>query len=70
MPTWYQMDEVVDTFAVGLSDDIAGVAVSGSRQRQERRDDRRDDRGSEQSSANAEQAYINCMSARGYSVSP
>ena len=29
VPTWYQMDEVVDTFAVGLSDDIAGVAVSG-----------------------------------------
>ena len=45
----------------------AGVVVGGSRQRRERRADRRSEQAAQSGSS---QAYINCMSARGYSVSP
>ena len=45
----------------------AGVVVGGSRQRRERRADRRNEQAAQSGSS---QAYINCMSARGYSLSP
>jgi hypothetical protein len=55
----YRQNQARDTAAVG-------VVVGGSRQRQNRREDRRND----EASSNSQQAYINCMSARGYSVVP
>ncbi|MCY1296839.1 hypothetical protein D9M68_582980 [compost metagenome] len=49
----------------------AGAVVGGMHQRQERRQDRRaDEAATQQQSANAQQAYLNCMSSRGYSISP
>lgn len=45
---------------------VVGVAVGGSRHRQDRREDRR----SADTSGDSQQAYINCMSGRGYSVVP
>jgi hypothetical protein len=55
----YRQNQARDAAAVGM-------AVGGSRQRQERRENRRDGGASDSS----EQAYINCMSSRGYSVTP
>jgi hypothetical protein len=55
----YRQDQARDAAAVGM-------AVGGSRQRQERREDRRED----DAGGDSQQAYINCMSGRGYSVTP
>ncbi|NQD91305.1 hypothetical protein HP532_01400 [Pseudomonas sp. CrR25] len=55
----YRQNRARDAAAVGM-------AVGGSRQRQERREGRRNDAAADDS----QQAYINCMSGRGYSVSP
>ncbi|MFI8745453.1 hypothetical protein ACIGKL_09870 [Pseudomonas sp. NPDC077186] len=55
----YRQNQARDAAAVGM-------AVGGSRQRQERRENRRNDSAGD----NAQQAYINCMSGRGYSVTP
>jgi hypothetical protein len=59
-------DDVKQEYRQNQARDAAkvGVVVGGSRQRQDRREDRRN------GDANAEQAYINCMSSRGYSVTP
>ena len=47
-----------------------GMAVGGSRQRRERRDERRADNAAAQNPSSSSQAYLNCMSSRGYSVTP
>jgi hypothetical protein len=46
------------------------VVVGGSRQRQDRREDRRNADATAQAQSSASQAYANCMSGRGYSVTP
>ena len=45
----------------------AGVVVGGSRQRRDRREGRRNEQTAQSGSS---QAYMNCMSARGYSINP
>lgn len=55
----YRQDRARDAAAVG-------VVVGGSHQRQNRRENRRNDSASD----NSQQAYVNCMSGRGYSVTP
>ncbi|HZX17667.1 MAG TPA: hypothetical protein VFF22_12515 [Pseudomonas sp.] len=61
-------DDVKQQYRQNRARDAAavGVAVGGSRQRQDRRENRRN----AESSADSQQAYINCMSGRGYSVVP
>ena len=56
----YRQNQARDAAAVGM-------AVGGSRQRQARREDRRR---AEQTQSGTQQASINCMSGRGYSVGP
>lgn len=59
----YRQDQAREAAAVGM-------AVGGSRQRRERRDERRADNAAAQSQSGSSQAYLNCMSSRGYSVTP
>lgn len=56
----YRQNQARDAAAVG-------VVVGGSRQRQERRDERRNEQANQSASS---QAYMNCMSSRGYSITP